>query len=246
MKVGILTINDNDNYGNRLQNYAVQEFLKKQKVEVETVRNEVGVPLEKNSIYHHFFRRTIRKINRIITNKFLGKKNIENRKNAFINFTNTYIKNSSFIIKPDNIPENLNDRYDYFIAGSDQVWNPHWRLKNIDILSFAEDRKRISFSASIGANDMPESKKDLFATELKKFKSISVREDRAKEIVEELTGRKDVEILLDPTMLLTKNDWDKISNKPKFEIPKKYILSYFLDGCSKKITKEIKRFAFFI
>ena len=96
MKVGILTINDNDNYGNRLQNYAVQEFLKKQKVEVETVRNEVGVPLEKTSIYHHFFRRTIRKINRIITNKFLGKKNIENRKNAFINFTNTYIKNSSY------------------------------------------------------------------------------------------------------------------------------------------------------
>ena len=74
--------------------------------------------------------------------------------------------------------------------------------------------------------------------------NISVREDRGKEIVEELTGRTDVEVLIDPTMLLTAEEWDRVSKKPEhIRMPKKYILNYFLGELSENKKNEIERIA---
>ena len=113
--------------------------------------------------------------------------------------------------------------------GSDQVWNPKFdRLSDVDLLSFATPEQRISFSASFGISELPENSKEKAKRELEKFKAISVREDRGKEIVEELTERKDVQVLVDPTMLLTSEEWDKVAKKPEQLKTDKYILNYFL------------------
>ena len=128
--------------------------------------------------------------------------------------------------------------------GSDQVWNPKFdRLSDVDLLSFATLGQRISFSASFGISELPENSKEKAKRELEKFKSISVREDRGKEIVEELTERKDVQVLVDPTMLLTSEEWDKVANKPEQLKTDKYILNYFLGEMSEKRKKEIERIA---
>ena len=61
--------------------------------------------------------------------------------------------------------------------------------------------------------------------------------------MEDLTNRKDVEILVDPTMLLDANEWDKVSKEPENMIKRRYILNYFLGGISEERKKEINRIA---
>lgn len=237
MKVGIITIVDGLNYGNRLQNYAVQHTLNKLNCSTLTFKN---VPRFNNSF--PFVLRIKKLLGYAYDNCFKNKENI-NRKKNFKEF-NKNIKFTKNIITIYN--KKINKNFSFFIAGSDQIWKPTYeRLSQMDLLFFSSPEKRISFSASFGIEKFPEnySKKQFVINELSKFKAISVREDRGKEIVEELTGRKDVEVLVDPTMLLTAEEWDKVSKKPKMLKTDKYILNYFLGDLSDQRRKEIDRVA---
>ena len=234
-KIAILTINDNNNYGNRLQNYALQEFIKKNcNLKIETIWNNIYKFKKRNKI----------RIKQII--KLLLRKTGSKRYFKFVKFTKN-IKHSKIKIYNYKLTNIINNKYDYFITGSDQVWNPKFnRLSANDLLAFADKNKRISYAASFGISELPDQYKEIAKKELLKFKKISVREESGKKIVEELTGRKDVQILIDPTMLLTKEDWDKVSIRPK-QLDKikedKYILNYFLGTLSDKRKKEIERIA---
>lgn len=231
-KVGILTLYGNNNYGNKLQNYAIQEVLEKKGIEVKTIINEnnlIGINVLKENIKN-------------IIKKFLKTPNIQ-RYNCFIEF-NKNIKYSQYIDK-NHIPTNLSNKYDYFFTGSDQVWNPTnlAHISDNDFLTFAPKEKRNSFSASFGISKIPENMKEFYKERLNGLNHISVREDRGKEIIKELTGRVDVEVLVDPTMLLTSEEWDKVSKKPKQLKTNKYILNYFLGNLSEERKNEINRIA---
>ena len=233
-KIGILTINDNNNYGNRLQNYALQLALKKLGIESETiVNNSKSDGKSKTKIT----RRIINKIKRDF-----GKKS-KLRKQLFNNF-NKNILFSEYCINRNNIPKKLNEQFDYFITGSDQVWNCTYdRFSSIDFLEFASKEKRISYAASFGISNIPDEMKENYSKWLQGMNYISVREDRGKEIIKEITGREDVKVLIDPTMLLTTEQWDFLSKKPQQFRGKKYILNYFLGEMSKEVEREIKRIA---
>ena len=247
-KVGILTINDNNNYGNRLQNYAVQKILNHKKINAITLKNQVDCNFKCKNLKLYSLK-VIKSIlidlkieqGRIRRN-ILGKNPMQGRQNAFRNF-NKYIKFSKRRLLISH-KKKINKKYDYFIVGSDQVWNPNFnRLSYVDLLEFANPNKRISFSASFGISQLPEKYKEETKEELKKFKMISVREDAGKKIVEELTGRKDIEVLVDPTMLLTADEWDEVSKKPKQLHTDRYILNYFLGELSEERKKQINKIA---
>lgn len=229
MKVGIITIIDNDNYGNRLQNYATTSFLKQMGVEVETIYNDARFNSKSRFI--------VNKIKKIFKE---DKKSLNvNRIKKFDEFNGNIV----FSLNSVNAFTKL-DNYDYVIVGSDQVWNPNFgRLRYVDLLKFIDSKKRISFSASFGVSDIPRKLKYYAGRALKQFKAISVREDTGKKIVEEISERSDIEVLVDPTMLLTAEDWDKVSKKPVMLKCKKYILNYFLGSLSEKRMNEIKRIA---
>ena len=230
---GIVTINDNNNYGNRLQNYAVQEFLKKENIQPLTLKN-IPIKNGKDKYILRVLKNYIKKILKKPSQIFEG------RRKSFSEFN----ENIDFYEKEINAYSKISDQFDFFITGSDQVWNPNFgRLRDVDLLSFATPEQRISFSASFGISELPENSKKKAKKELEKFKAISVREDRGKEIVEELTGRKDVQVLVDPTMLLTSEEWDKVANKPEQLKTDKYILNYFLGELSEERRKEIERIA---
>lgn len=238
MKVGILTINDNDNYGNRLQNYAVQQSLSKMNLEVETIKNSGILNVYEKNI----FRRILRKVKFLIV---MGKKKVNGINNkrykCFRNF-NKNIKYNKKYINP--LEKKINAQYDMFFVGSDQVWNTTFnRLTYIDLLGFADPKKRIAFSASFGISELPQRYHEKAKKELLKFKSISVREDAGKRIVEGLTQRNDIEVLVDPTMLLSSKEWDKVAKKPNQLKTNKYILNYFLGELSEKRKNEINRIA---
>lgn len=229
MRIGIITINDDNNYGNRLQNYAIQEVMCKQGIDVVTLKNNPILNIKKYFLLRYIkFKISTSKINNLERHcKFM-------EFNRNIKFSNKYVTPYS----------NLNNIYDYFITGSDQVWNPTFgRLREVDLLEFTIPEKRISFSASFGISSLPEQYNEKLKNALKDYKAISVREDAGKKIIEDVVGRKDVQVLVDPTMLLTAEEWDKVAKKPEQLKTDKYILNYFLGELSEKRKAEIDRIA---
>ena len=241
-KVGIITLIDNNNYGNRLQNYAVQEILKKQDLEVETILNRIDLKGKKLFKVKNKFRKLVKKIINKVEN-IIYSKNIKERRKNFLEFNKENIKNTENYISTNNIPESLNYQYDYFVTGSDQVWNPNLkRLTKLELLGFADPHKRISFAASFAVNQISEENKKTLENYLNNFKAISVREEMGKKIIEDTIDRKDVKVIVDPTMLLKKEEWEQVMKEPK-NCPKKYILNYFLGKLPKSYKKSIDKIA---
>lgn len=234
-KIGIVTIIDNKNIGNRLQNYALQEFLSENNLYSETVKNYGSVT-------------GVLKLKSVLRS-IIKEKNRRLRLARYINFRkfNKNIRLTKRVLRNNSKNKKIDTDFDYFFVGSDQVWNCNFgSFSEIYFLNFASNNKKIAFSASFGFNDIPEDKKDIYKKNLNKMKKISVREERGKEIIEELTGRKDIEVILDPTMLVKTEVWKKQAKKPK-HLDKikasKYILNYFLGNLSEERKSEIERVA---
>lgn len=237
-KVGIITLNAYCNYGNRLQNYALQKYIKNLSKDIipETIwYYDNGLKVKENQITKNNIRRYIfnRKGFRDLVNS--GKYFYDFiREYNFKKFSDEYIN----IVFDHKIKKDLNSRYDYFIAGSDQIWNPqNLDLKN-EFLQFADRNKRIAYAASFGVSEIKSNKVDLVKTGIEGIDFISVREYAGAKIVKDLTG-KEVPVLVDPTLLLTTDEWDKIIERPVWYCDEKYILVYFLSKLPNKIKKDI-------
>src|SRR5690554_1468936 len=166
-KIGLITIVDYKNYGNRLQNYATQQVLRSMDYEVITLLNKPvnkSVKKVKHNLYKDFVNRLKGKKISDLFITLLKRKNrkqfqkaINKKTDTFKNFSNQYISESDFIITVDNIPDNLCNNFDYFVVGSDQVWNPVFRKgSGIDFLEFATQKKRIAYAPSFGLEDRSE------------------------------------------------------------------------------------------
>lgn len=233
-KVGILTINDDSNCGNRLQNYAVQEILKNCNVKPVTIVNLV------NSNDNNYLKARLKRLIRVT---FLWPLPKYQKAISFDKF-NLKIKRALKVIKNEKDAEKIQKKYKTFFVGSDQVWNPCFnRTSPIDFLTFATENKRNSFSASFGISKIPTEKEEGYRQMLLEMNNISVRESEGKEIVERLTGRRDIELLLDPTMTLKIEEWNKIAKEPKKLSRQKYIFTYFLGNLSKERKQKIQSYA---
>ena len=227
-KVAIMTINS-FNFGNRLQNFALQKTIESLGYSVETIRR-TGYMWDDNSL--------TTKIGDMIK-RFLG-----TQKGLFIRFDKQYITYSSYIASPNHINDNIDNEYYCFVTGSDQVWNPYYshRVGSADLLFFTPGRKRISYAASFGVDAIPFEKKEYFRSALKDFKAISVRESSGVSIVSELINRKAF-LALDPTLLLNKTEWEKVSVRPRREPKNRYILVYTLGALPAYIDSYINKYS---
>ena len=116
-----------------------------------------------------------------------------------------------------------------FFAGSDQLWNYHFASSRFDdfFLTFADPAKRIAISGSFGVEEIPGKWQQTYRDGLCGFAHLSVREDAGARIVKDLTGR-DAPVLVDPTMLLSRDEWLKTARKPRVDCTKPYVLKYYL------------------
>ena len=237
MKVAIMTINDYLNYGNRLQNYAVQEVLKKLGAEPTTIinttkhknidRNEYSVNkyIKKlNDIgINGIMRKVIFKVKRIDEEKLKSQK-----KNNFKKFSKLYINESEFEIDMNNIPTEIGRHFEYFITGSDQVWNPNFiRFSELDFLTFVPEEKRIAYAPSFGVSSIPADYKEDFKKWIGGMNSLSVREDAGAKLIKDLTGRT-AEVLVDPTIMISRENWLNISRVSPLKPKNAYLCTYFL------------------
>lgn len=232
-KIGIVTIYDNNNYGNRLQNYAINYYFFKMGYISDTI------VLEKN--VKQKIARIIRES--VISNivfSFSNSKKEHKRIYNFSKFTKKYISTKYY----SNI-NTIDENYDKFSIGSDQVWNPTFNLnQDLMLLTFTSPNKKICMSPSFGINQLPNNiDKNRLLSYFNEFNNISVREDAGKEILKDLGYKGEVAVLVDPTMLLTASEWDEVSKKPEMLKTNKYILNYFLGDLSKERMSEIQRVA---
>lgn len=266
-KVGIITITRGQNYGNKLQNYAVQEVLCKLDCTPVTIVNQtkrggttqltVAQRLKKlspvymyrvarsrisTSLYikdsaHSIIQSLIWKRRNIDKIKIAHNKRIGN----FAKFTEKHITESKFSITANNYSIEELILFDYFVCGSDQIWNPFYPQNSlIDFLQFAPAEKRIAYAPSFGVSHIPEHKKEIYKKWISEIPHLSVREEKGVQIIKELTGR-DAEVLVDPTLMLTAEEWLAIAEKPDFEVPEKFILTYFLGNQNRKYKQFIQK-----
>lgn len=243
--VGIVTINDYKNYGNRLQNYALTKLLEEEGVQAVNVTSVTTKEKwrDMSTIRWKWMLKNltpsfcVRKI--LSQQSHPGDGLMGEREQCFWKYTEGYTTILPPIVENSDMAvchrlEKLG--VSYFIAGSDQIWNPDFKGQDADFLTFAPPEKRLSFAASIGVDEIPDNQLERYGQLLREMKYLSVREQRAVEIIRELTGRE-ADLTLDPTLLLEPEEWAKAVKKPKLELDADYICTYFLGEVPEAVTK---------
>lgn len=236
MKVGIITINDaKPNFGNKLQNYASVTVFQKLNCKVQTVLTE-----KQMDVKEYYVRRFLNwlSIYHLSENQYFWI-----RFCRFHEFDRKYLKLCDSLLRGKNVQE----EFDYFAVGSDQVWNTEWWYSDLKkkafLLLFAKNHQKICMAPSFGRDNLPKEWEKSFADSLLTFRKLSVREEQGAKIIREVTGRE-AEVVIDPTMMLEVKEWRALEHKLKVKSHKgKYILKYFLGEQSKKQRKEIEDLA---
>lgn len=223
-KCCIITINDPQNYGNRLQNYALLEVLKRYFTSVETAH----VYLSHDLIYGPFVARlkhSLSPIKRALIGVIQSRAGLT-KVASFESFTRKYVPETQELFAGD-ISANETTIY---VLGSDQIWNYRFHLNQQDLETrlgeFVSEKHVISYAASIGLDLIEEDWRPIFKLGWTRLSHISVREDRAVELVRDISGRN-ATVVLDPTLLLSAEKW---SNVFTGFVPEddRYVLTYFL------------------
>lgn len=239
MKIGILThFYSSTNFGGVLQAYALCKHLNDQGYSAEQIlyKHHATRVCSSHMTCKDFFK----KLQLKLTKELYRRQNEDIRKRQEASFTSfrDSIPHTQCVYTAETIGE-IGDRYDALIAGSDQIWNPIW-YDSAYMLHFAGDNTlKIAYAASIGLHVLDDLQKELFRKNIRNFDGISVREQTAAEILAPLV-EKDVKVCVDPTLLLTADEWDEIASERR--IKEKYIFSYFL-GDDMKSRKTAERFA---
>lgn len=240
MKIGILTFHCAHNYGAVLQCYALQETLKSMGHDVEVIDYRPQCLIKPYEVFNikWFIRKNIFKsFIRIIIEIFLYRK----RRKRFQNFNSFINKELNLSVKV--IDYTLPDKYDVYIVGSDQVWNKKitWGMDPIYWGNFKRlsNQKLVTYAASMETSNIEDNVKPIIRKYLKNFDAISVREINLKNLLLNLYD-KDIDLVLDPTLLASSSIWENIIEKPK--INGKYVFIYQY-GSDKNVIRIAKRIA---
>ena len=121
-------------------------------------------------------------------------------------------------------------KYDVYMVGSDQVWNPrlYSNIKPYFLDFVPQGAKCVSYASSFGVSELSGPVFHKYKQWLKKFSHIGLREKKGVETVEAMALNAEVAHVLDPTLLLTANDWEKVAIRPEDAPADKYLLLYDL------------------
>ena len=235
-QLGILTIYYNNfNAGGLLQAYALQKITSKMGYSSEVIsydRYAKSVHAESqfniSSVIHK-----IKRISTKIDNYRIGE-SIQKRRNSFLKFIND-IPHSTTIYNPVTICQ-ANEEYQGFICGSDQIWNPNFAT-DADFLAFAHGKLKLSYAASIGVSKLTDEDIKRYTSLLKDFDAISVREKNSVLLLKDISN---IQYVLDPTLLIGSEEWDKFAGEKT--INAKYVFAYFL-GDFVEQRKNVQEYA---
>lgn len=239
MKIGILTFHSANNYGAKLQAFALMKYLQTIGHDTELINYR---PVYFDKMYtwfdkdmfesHNPFIIVYRLLKWCITGYYRFK-----RYKSFEQFENKFFTLSP-VIKNDEP-----DYYEAYIVGSDQVWSR--KITKGDKyytcgFSFNKGKKKyISYAPSFESIEMTEDSKAYFKELLSRFDYLSVRENKLLDYLSPLTEKKIYQVL-DPTLLLDQKVWDSIIGD---RIIKGHYIAYYQVRGSKQAISSAKKFA---
>lgn len=255
MKIGILTFWwANDNYGQLLQAYALQKYLRNAGHDVFLIRYNSENDIVRTPILLRIFKA----MNPVKLCRFFAykaraakfQKEILEHPRHFDEFRRKYIafgkeEYSSYADLKANPPD-----ADMYVVGSDQVWNfSDMRVKNMKsrihayFLDFGgENVRRVSYAASWGRLDIPRDQREEIAPLIKKFDFITVRERSGVDVCASFGMRS--EWVCDPTLLLDAESYRTLYKSEGASAPEKpYVLFYCLDNGGKFDKESVWEFA---
>lgn len=228
-KIGILTWHYYQNFGSALQCFALQTTL-------ENMGNSVKVINYRNP---RFGSVDIRKENFCYVFAPILEAVSKRFKLANLIFRKKYIHETELVTSSEEIA-NISRNFDAVVFGSDQIWAPN--LLNTVYLgdSIGKDVRKISYAASIGLNNIPESLAKNYKQYLDDFYSISIREQEGRDLLRTKCNIDPV-VVLDPTLLVDVKTYIKIQ-KPVEGIKKPYLFCYFLNK-EHRYKENVQRYA---
>lgn len=216
-KIGIITIHSDLNYGAALQAYALNQYLRNRGYQSEII-NYIKIPNHPR-VYPF-------PIN--IAYKLMNLPRFK----RYRQFLKASVSQRAYH-SVDEMMQQFDGNYDIVVSGSDQVWNPTCgglidKLNPVYYLAFADKAKykKIAYASSLGSYRFSDDEKPRIKQWLSEYAHLSTRELSGGEYLSELLGR-DVKVVLDPTLLLTKEEWMKVARS--VNIKEKYILVYYFD-----------------
>lgn len=241
MKIGIITHYYNSkNYGGLLQAYALCRFLNEEGHEAKQICYDRYYELPFWNKYNFL---TAHKylIRRFISKHYKRIVNCRKNQNAKLikDFATLKIPHTAKVYNSKNLHKAATE-FDTFISGSDQVWHPN-TVCGAYLLDFVPaEKKKISYAASISVDSLSNVQADRYAQSLKDFSAVSMREHKGAELISPLSP-VEVQVVLDPTLLLTREQWDEIC--PTSSISGDYVFCYFLgdDAKQKECVREFAK-----
>lgn len=244
IKIGILTVPFNNNYGGFLQAFALMKVLKDLGYQPYMImrRHDLygyNIVTKTKIIIKGLLKAFKYKEFHILLHPFESHYFIQGK--AMHQFVNRYIKpQTSYFYSWSTLEKKLKNRFDAIIVGSDQIWRPIYvpGIENY-FLSFAKEWNvhRIAYSASFGTAEPEYTKEDIkeCGNLLSLFDTISVREQGALHVFNRFGWNADnIKIVLDPTLLLDRIDYESVIYP--IEQDKPYLFAYVLDKTFDKDT----------
>ncbi len=228
-KIGLVSFFYGQNYGAILQSLALQRKIANMGYQATYINylppsTIKGIKKLKNIIYSY-------------VRWFLGYKQRKQRTDLFIG---KFQVSTPKMTACEEV-RSISSEFDLFVAGSDQIWHPRWMtVSKYFLLNFVEDKPKVSYASSFGVKDIPEKHQKIYRDELKKFEFISVREESGLQILNKM-GIKNGVVVLDPTLLLSKEAWMQFFDTSPI-VKAKYIFCYVMPG-DHKTSKHIANLA---
>ena len=255
MKIGIITLwQSNDNYGQQLQCWALQQALLKLGHEPYLIRYDIdgrfnnkkkafGKKILKSVLLYPLFKKLMRIKKDKVEKRLKSYNATRNKERRFDEFRNVNIIQSNTLYKSLKDLQDNPPQANAYIVGSDQVW-AHL-LSNYEnrvmFLDFGDARvKRIAYAPSFSMQDYPIELRQELVENLSRFNSLSVREKSGENICKK--HGFDVSVVVDPTMLLAKDDYSVLRSNEKHT---KYLFLYYLNISKPEEIEwnELKRIA---
>lgn len=248
MKVGIITYWDTDeNYGQVLQTYALQQYLRNSGHDPYLIRYRFKIKGQKASFKWYRIFVYLSKLPKYVTwylNELKRQKSAEQYKEAIRNidrkfneFKNLYVKHTEDVFDEVSIYQNP-PQADAFICGSDQIWGGEGAY----YLDFApDDKPKLAYAPSLGGmTSFSKEYEEQMKAWIKRLAFVGMRESTGVEVCHRL-GRKDAVQVVDPTLLLDKSEYDKLRISTHADKP--YLLLYVLGNPMSCSLEEIMAYA---
>lgn len=222
-KVGILTTYFAANFGAMLQPYALKRVLELQGYDVEFIRYKQQAVYESHkafSIQRIFAKGIAAAIGNLLALPFAMVQ--DKRMQAF---------KRMYLQTPDDFVDTIPQDKDYYLFGSDQIWNPI-NTNGFDDIYFGAfptkgEAKKIAYAASGECIEETEENAKYLTDKLQNFDAIGVREESLKHKLQRLTHRQDMQVVVDPTLLADKTILDELPEKNVMK-SEKYVFFYQL------------------